>query len=66
MLWDPVLKLILLDSVLVSPMNSARDPEKKTQMSKMCNLPLSKLTLSGTELGFVALGGGGVYRFVSA
>ena len=30
MLWDPVLKLILVKSILAGSMNSAHDPHKKT------------------------------------
>ena len=47
--WDPVLKLILPDSVLVGSMNGARDLGKKTQTRKMCNLSLSKLTCNMTN-----------------
>ena len=45
MSWDPILKLILPDSVLVGPMNNVQDSKKKQQTCKTCNLPLSKLTL---------------------
>ena len=42
MLWDLVLKLILPNSVLASPMNSTRDPQKtQTQTISI----ISKLSL---------------------
>ena len=44
-LWDPVLKLILPDSVFADPANSIRDPRKKCKCAKhvTCHYPNSHL-----------------------
>ena len=60
--WDQVLKLDLHFFILASPVNNARDPQKKIQMHwKRINL-LSKPTLriKRAGLGWVKTGGFGL------
>ena len=46
MLWDPVLKLDLLKSVLADPVNSAQDSQKNAKRRREIIAVQSKLNLS--------------------